>query len=79
EQRKTLTSFSGIFSNPQVWLLVATYFAVMLAVNTIAFWLPSLIHGAAIAQDRRLGLLSAVPYLAGGAFMIFIARSSGRL
>ncbi len=40
EQRKTITSFSGIFSNPQVWLLVAIYFAVMLAVNTIAFWMP---------------------------------------
>ncbi len=64
EQRKTITSFSGIFSNPQVWLLVAIYFAVMLAVNTIAFWMPSLIHGAGIAQDSRIGMLSAVPYLA---------------
>ena len=60
EQRKTITSFSGIFSNPQVWLLVAIYFAVMLAVNTIAFWMPSLIHGAGIAQDSRIGMLSAV-------------------
>ncbi len=68
EQRKTITSFSGIFSNPQVWLLVAIYFAVMLAVNTIAFWMPSLIHGAGIAQDSRIGMLSAVPYLAGCAF-----------
>lgn len=79
EQRKTITSFSGIFSNPQVWLLVAIYFAVMLAVNTIAFWMPSLIHGAGIAQDSRIGMLSAVPYLAGCAFMIFIGRSSDRL
>ena len=69
EQRKTITSFSGIFSNPQVWLLVAIYFAVMLAVNTIAFWMPSLIHGAGIAQDS-IGMLSAVPYLAGCAFML---------
>ena len=80
EQRKTITSFSGIFSNPQVWLLVAIYFAVMLAVvNTIAFWMPSLIHGAGIAQDSRIGMLSAVPPLAGCAFMIFIGCSSDRL
>ena len=58
---------------------MAIYFAVMLAVNTIAFWMPSLIHGAGIAQDSRIGMLSAVPYLAGCAFMIFIGRSSDRL
>ena len=35
-----------ILRDPQVWLLVAVYFAVMLAVNTLAFWMPTLIHGA---------------------------------
>ncbi|WP_287814866.1 MFS transporter, partial [Pseudomonas sp.] len=50
EQRKSITSLSGIVRDGHVWLLVAIYFAVMLAVNTLAFWMPTLIHGAGIGQ-----------------------------
>jgi MFS family permease len=78
EHRKSITSFSAILQNPQVWLLVAVYFAVMLAVNTLAFWMPTLIHGAGIGSDGKVGLLSAVPYLAGCFFMIGCGRSSDR-
>lgn len=78
EQRKSITSFSGILKDPQVWLLVAVYFAVMLAVNTLAFWMPTLIHGTGIGSDGKVGLLSAVPYLAGCFFMIGCGRSSDR-
>ncbi|AWY39557.1 MFS transporter [Pseudomonas putida] len=78
EHRKSITSFSAILRNPQVWLLVAVYFAVMLAVNTLAFWMPTLIHGAGIGSDGKVGLLSAVPYLAGCFFMIGCGRSSDR-
>ncbi len=78
EQRKSITSFGGIVRDPQVWLLVAIYFAVMLAVNTLAFWMPTLIHGAGIGRDSQVGLLSAVPYLAGCFFMIGCGRSSDR-
>ena len=76
EQRKSITSFSGILRDGHVWLMVAIYFAVMLAVNTIAFWMPSLIHTAGIAQDSRIGMLSAIPYLAGCIFMVALGRSS---
>ncbi|SDK33521.1 Sugar phosphate permease [Pseudomonas delhiensis] len=78
EQRKQITSFAGILRDSHVWLLVAIYFAVMLAVNTLAFWMPSLIHGAGIGSDGRVGLLSALPYLAGCVFMIALGRSSDR-
>jgi MFS family permease len=78
EHLKSITSFSAILINPQVWLLVAVYFAVMLAVNTLAFWMPTLIHGAGIGSDGKVGLLSAVPYLAGCFFMIGCGRSSDR-
>ncbi len=59
-------------------MLVAVYFDVMLAVNTLAFWMPSLIHGAGIGSDGQVGLLSAVPYLAGCLFMLACGRSSDR-
>ncbi|ATP45699.1 MFS transporter [Pseudomonas putida] len=78
DQRKPVTSFAGILASPAVWLLVAVYCAVMLAVNTLAFWMPSLIHTAGIGSDASVGLLSAVPYLAGCVFMLACGRSSDR-
>ncbi|MCO7518222.1 MULTISPECIES: MFS transporter [unclassified Pseudomonas] len=79
ERRKPVTSWRGLCSDAHVWLLVAVYFAVMLAVNTLAFWMPSLIHGAGIGSDGQVGLLSAIPYLAGCLFMLACGRSSDRL
>ncbi|ROL68788.1 MFS transporter [Pseudomonas chlororaphis] len=78
EERKQINSWRSILLTPQVWLLVAIYFAVMLAVNTLAFWMPTLIHGTGIAHDSQIGLLSALPYLAGCFFMIAVGRSSDR-
>lgn len=78
EQRKQVTSLGGILTSPAIWLLAAVYCAVMLAVNTLAFWMPSLIHGAGIGSDASVGLLSALPYLAGCAFMLACGRSSDR-
>ncbi|WP_043199755.1 MFS transporter [Pseudomonas putida] len=78
EQRKSVTSFSAIFASRALWLLVAVYCAVMLAVNTLAFWMPSLIHSAGVASDASVGLLSAVPYVAGCVFMLACGRSSDR-
>ncbi|MFP3368281.1 MULTISPECIES: MFS transporter [unclassified Pseudomonas] len=78
EQRKSVTSFGAIFASRALWLLVAVYCAVMLAVNTLAFWMPSLIHSAGVASDASVGLLSAVPYVAGCVFMLACGRSSDR-
>ncbi|SPO54677.1 putative metabolite transport protein NicT [Pseudomonas sp. JV551A1] len=78
EQRKSVTSLGGILTSPAIWLLVAVYCAVMLAVNTLAFWMPSLIHGAGIGSDASVGLLSALPYLSGCVFMLACGRSSDR-
>lgn len=54
EQRKPVTSFGAIFASRALWLLVAVYCAVMLAVNTLAFWMPSLIHSAGVASDASV-------------------------
>lgn len=78
ERRKPITSLRGLVGDARVWLLVAVYFAVMLAVNTLAFWMPSLIHGAGIGSEGQVGLLSAIPYLAGCLFMLGCGRSSDR-
>jgi MFS family permease len=78
EEKKSITSYGGIFKAPRTWLLVLIYFAVMLAVNTLAFWMPTLIHGSGVASDSDVGLLSAIPYVAGCLFMIACGHSSDR-
>ncbi|MCK9801360.1 MFS transporter [Pseudomonas sp. MAFF 302030] len=78
EQHKSISRFSDLLGNRHIWLLVSIYCAVMLAVNTIAFWMPTLIHHAGIGRDSSVGMLSALPYLAGCLFMIGIGRSSDR-
>lgn len=78
EHRKAVTSFKGLLASRSIGLLIAVYFAVMLAVNTLAFWMPSLIHGSGVNSDARVGLLSAIPYLAGCLFMLGCGRSSDR-
>lgn len=78
EAGKPVTSATGLLRSGYLWLLVASYCAVMLAVNTLAFWMPALIHGAGIGSDGQVGLLSALPYLAGCLFMLAAGRSSDR-
>lgn len=41
------SAFSA-FTNPKVWLLSAGYFGVMMGLNGITFWLPSLIKNPGI-------------------------------
>ncbi|QQE91352.1 MFS transporter [Azotobacter chroococcum] len=78
ESHRTMGSLGEILRNPHLWMLVAIYCAVMLAVNTINYWMPSLIHAAGVQEDLQVGLLSAIPYLAGCVFMVTVGRSSDR-
>ncbi|MBA8821635.1 MFS family permease [Ochrobactrum sp. P6BSIII] len=72
------TSLWACISDAKIWQLVGIYFSVMLAVNTIAFWMPALIHETGIASDATIGLLSALPYLAGCIAMVAFGYSSDR-
>ncbi|MGE8540924.1 MFS transporter [Acinetobacter sp. ANC 3813] len=80
ETKKTeaATSFAGIFFNKYVWILVIMYFAVRLSVNTLSYWMPTFIHGTGVSSNTTVGFLTAIPYIAGVIFMLYIGRSSDR-
>lgn len=82
EQKKvkgdSVTSFAGIFLNKYVWILVVIYFAVRLSVNTLSYWMPTFIHGTGVSSNTMIGFLSAIPYVAGLLFMLYIGYSSDR-
>lgn len=70
---------AGVVRDPRVYALALVYFAVMAGLYILGFWLPGMIKGYGVADPLHIGLLTAVPYLAGGVGMIVIGRRSDRV
>lgn len=76
EKTESIKSFSAIFFNKYIWILVIIYFSLRLSLNTLQLWTPTFIHGAGISSNFHVGLLSALPYVVGVLFMFYIGKSS---
>lgn len=76
ESQKSSVAHVNILFNKYIWMLVAIYFCVRLAINTTSFWMPTFIHSTGIKNDAVVGLLTAIPYIFGAIFMYYLARSS---
>jgi len=65
--------------NGRVWHLTAIYFPHLLSLYAVVFWMPQLIK-AVFNQysNTTVGIFVMIPYVAGVAAMIIIARSSDR-
>lgn len=74
--KQPISSFRSVLVNGNIWIMVAIYFAAMLAVNTINYWMPTIIHGAGVGRDSLVGYLVALPFLAGTIFMVLTGISS---
>jgi MFS transporter, ACS family, tartrate transporter len=61
-----------------VWMLAAIYFVIPLALYGFGFFLPQILQAAFAGTALQIGLLSAIPYLAGAIGMIVTARQSDR-
>lgn len=70
--------FSAALRDVRLWLLMG----ILLTFNTgfygLSFWLPTIIQNSGVRDPLHIGLLSAIPYIAGGAAMFFNARHSMR-
>ncbi len=64
-------SFKDAFSNYRVWFCAAVYFCIVSGNATIAFWTPSIIKDIGIQNDLMIGLLAAIPFIAGTIAMIW--------
>ncbi|MEZ5288153.1 MAG: MFS transporter [Vicinamibacterales bacterium] len=61
-----------------LWLLAAVYFAVPVALYAVGFFLPTMLQAAFQGTPFQIGVLSAVPYLAGAIGMLVVSRHSDR-
>jgi len=66
------------FTSRIVWLMSATYLCFTAGLYAVGFWLPTLIKDTGVRDPLRIGLLSALPYLAATVAMILVGRSSDR-
>lgn len=63
-------------TNGKVWLLSAIYFGVVTSVYGASLWLPLIIEDLSGFGTFAVGLLGAIPYLAGAIGMVLFARHS---
>ncbi len=69
---------SRAFVSPRVWLLCLLYFLVNVAGYGYEFWLPSIVKRLSGGSDFVVGTINMLPYLAAGAAMLLVGRSSDR-
>jgi MFS family permease len=65
-------------SDPRIWLLGAIFFLVLLGVYAVTFWQPTLLKAMGFTV-MQVGLLSAIPAIAGVAAAILVSRHSDRV
>ena len=70
------STLSAMFRNGYVWLLALIFFSFNIGYYGINFWLPSIIKNSGISDDLQIGLLAALPYVFGAAFMVWNSRHS---
>jgi len=63
---------------PRVWLLTLIHFCCLSANLTIGFWVPTIVRDLGVTSTVKVGLLSAVPYLAAVISMVLVSRHSDR-
>ena len=64
--------------NARVWLCAAIYFCVVSGNATIAFWTPSIIKALGVQGNFTIGLVSAIPFIAGTVAMVWFGSHSDR-
>jgi ACS family tartrate transporter-like MFS transporter len=69
---------SDALRHPWVWVLAVVYFVVPVALYGFGFFLPQILQAAFGGTPLQIGVVSAVPYLAGAAGMIVTSRQSDR-
>lgn len=69
-------SFKDAFLSLRVWLLGGIDFSILLSAYALGFWLPSFIRDTGVSDTFHIGVLTAIPSIAGVLGMLAIGFSS---
>jgi D-galactonate transporter len=72
------SSFKAALADWRVWLCALIYFGIVSGNATIAFWTPSIIKETGVTDPLRIGLLAAIPFIAGTIAMVWNGAHSDR-
>lgn len=78
EAKDSKQSFKDGFFNIKVWMLGSIDFAILLGAYAIGFWMPTFIRNTGVVDTFDIGLLTAIPSIAGVICMLAIGASSDR-
>jgi MFS family permease len=71
-------SMRAMFADRRIWLMCLIYFSCAVGQYGLTFWMPVLIQSAGVKGVLEIGMLTAVPYAAGGVGMLFLGHSADR-
>jgi MFS family permease len=71
-------NFGAALADPKVWLCTLLYFCIVSGNATIAFWTPSIIRDIGVKGNFTIGLVSAIPFIAGTIAMVWNGAHSDR-
>jgi D-galactonate transporter len=69
-------SLGAVFADGRLWWMCLIYFGCSVGQYGLTFWMPTLIQSAGVSDVLSIGLLTAVPYAAGGVMMLVLGRSA---
>ena len=75
---KVATSAAEGLKNPKIWLMALIYFSFVMGLYGVSFWLPSIIKSMGVKSALDVGLLTAIPWIAGAVCMVLVGRRSDR-
>ena len=75
---KVATSAAEGLKNPKIWLMALIYFSFVMGLYGVSFWLPSIIKAMGVKSALDVGLLTAIPWIAGAVCMVLVGRRSDR-
>ncbi|MEN9721494.1 MAG: hypothetical protein RIT13_2199, partial [Pseudomonadota bacterium] len=78
DQTKEHMPVMAVLKNKRVWVMSAIYFSLAMSLYGVSFWLPTIINGMGVKDNLTIGLLSAVPWLAGVFSMLWFGRSADK-
>jgi D-galactonate transporter len=71
-------SVRGVFADSRVWLMSLIYFAFVMGLYGVSFWLPTIIKATGVKDALQIGLLTAIPWGSAVVAMIMVSRSADR-
>jgi len=58
------------FGMPEVWMLSALYFSIVMGLYGISFWLPQIIRESITADESLIGWISIIPWVSAAVVMV---------